>query len=324
MTDEPLDLNDALHDAAYAAFDAGNLREASDLFARLIEARPDAPYYHYMRGLVHKYRRDWPTSLEHNLRSIELRDEDAEAPRWNAGIAATALGEWAEARRMWQACGITVPQGDGEIEADFGFTSIRLNAWAGGETIYARRIDVVRAVLTNVPLPDSGYRYADTVLHDGAENGRRPWGDSTVPVFNALQRLQQSDFRTFTAFVRCATKADADALEGATGPGVGHIEDWTNMAHYCMRCSYGVVHRHETETNDWQPERSVGIAAQSRIAAERLLEQWAAGGQDESGVLARLMGTGGRSRVVEAIESRDCPIPEPEDGTVWWRGPDED
>lgn len=52
-----------------------------------------------MQGLTHKYLRDWPVSLHHNLRSQALRDERDEASLWNAGIAATALGDWAQARR---------------------------------------------------------------------------------------------------------------------------------------------------------------------------------------------------------------------------------
>lgn len=303
--------DDALEDLAYEAFDRGDLSDASRYFAELLERQPDAHRFHYMRGLAHKYLRDWPTSLQHNLRSQALRTEVDESSAWNAGIAATALGDWAQAREQWQRCGIRIPDGEGPIEGDWGVVSVRLNPWGAGETVFARRIDIVRARLLNVPLPESGHRLFDIVLHDGAKTGEREIDGGTVPVFNALARLVPSDFRTFVAFVSCGTPEDIEALTEATLPGIGYVEDWTeSIVHYCLRCSYGTPHRHRDESEgDWQPDRNLGIGAQSRAAVVRLLDDWVRGGS---------------GRTVEGIEQRDCPIPEPEQGHVWWREPEED
>jgi len=301
---------DALYDAAYAAFDAGRLEDASELFRRLLEHEPDTAHLHYMRGLAHKYLRDWPTSLQHNLLALEHADELDEAAAWNAGIAATALGDWARARQLWRDCGLGIPDGDGPIDGDFGPVSIRLNPWSGGETVWARRIDVVRARLLNVPLPESGYRFGDIVLHDGAALGRRRVDEREYPVFNALQRLQRSEFQTFVAFVSCGSAADLDALVQAQAPGLGCIEDWTgSIVHYCLRCSYGAPHRHDDEARkDWAAERNLGIAAQSLRTVEKLLHAWQ---------------RGGHGRQVDEVRATDRPIPEPEPGQVWWLGPDE-
>lgn len=322
MTHDSHDPYEALHDSAYAEFDAGNLKKASELFAQLIEARPDAAYYRYMRGLVHKYLCDWPTSLAENLKSQEMRDEPDEASLWNAGIAATAMGDWESARRCWRKCGLSIPEGAGPIEADFGVVGIRLNPAGAAETLYARRIDVVRARLDgNVPLPTSGYRYGDVVLHDGAATGRRAWGEGTVPVFNALQRMESSDYATYAVFAHCETEADAEALVSATGPEIGGVEDWTNMAHHCLRCSYGVIHRHEEKVDEWSTERNFGIAAQSRAAVDRLLENWFAAGAVKKGVVAMFAKGAQGARRVEAVESREYSIPEPSDGVSWWDVP---
>lgn len=301
-----------LHTHAYAAMKRGELREASDAFERLLAQCPDRPYYHYMRGLAHKYLLDWPVSLRHNLRAIELSGELDEAEHWNAAIAATALGEWAQARRLWTACGIRVPEGEGPIDDDYGIAVVRLNPWHSGETVFVRRIDPVRARLLNVPLPESGHRFGDVVLHDGASTGRRFDGERGVPVFNALGRLVASEFQTFVAFVSCPGPDDLNALLAANAPGLGYTEDWTgSVAHYCMRCSYGAPHRHDREddADDWQVERNLGIAAQSRHVAEALLRNWAAQAP-------------GRS--VDAIETRECPPPEHQEGHAWWIGPDDD
>ena len=302
---------EALHRSAYQAMDAGALDEASRLFATLLQIAPDASHYHYMRGLAHKYLRDWPTSLSHNLQAIPLAREPVEAERWNAGIAATALGDWAEARRQWRACGIGLPEGVGPIAGDFGVAVVRLHPWDGGETVFVRRIDPVRARLLNVPLPESGHRFGDIVLHDGASTGQRHDGVRPVPVFNELERVQASDFQTFVAFVDAPTAADMRALLDASAPGIGHTEDWTESVRvYCLRCSYGAPHRHAEEpSGDWCLERNVGIAAQSRHSVDRLLRDWMAGG---------------RGRRVDGIETRECEAPVFRQGHVWWRSPDED
>ncbi len=313
---------DATHDAlrakqsrAYAAFDEGDLAQAAHLFGELIEHAPEVSYLHYMRGLAHKYLRDWPASLQDNLRAEQASDEFDEAAAWNAGIAASALGDWTEARRQWGRCGITLPEGDGEIAGNFGVACVRLAPWKDAEVVYMNRIDPVRARIGNVPLPESGFRFGDIVLHDGASTGRRAYGDGDVPVFNAMQRLQASDMATFTVFVQCDSVDDVAALEALTLPGIGTVEDWTaTVRRLCRRCSYGTPHRHDDEAgNDddggWTRERDLGIAAQGRAAVEKLLATWTAAGP---------------GRVLQAIEQREHPLSDPEPGQVWWLGEEEE
>lgn len=310
MTTPSADDPEDLHDRAYAAMARGALGEASRDFQALLQHAPDHHSYHYMRGLAHKYMLDWPASLRHNLRAIELAEEMGEAEHWNAAIAATALGDWAQARRLWAACGLRVQEGDGPIDDNYGVAVVRLNPWHHGETLFMQRIDPVRARLLNVPLPESGHRFGDIVLHDGAATGRRKYRGGEVPVFNELERLAPSEFQTFTVFVNCEKPNDLEALLDATAPGIGFAEDWTDtITYYCMRCSYGAPHDHAADDDgDWEPDRNLGIAAQSLRSVEKLLKDWAAAA------------TGRR---VDAIEARECPIPERQDGHVWWREPDE-
>ena len=181
-----------LHNQAYLAFDAGDLQTAADKFAELAKVHPDNAQYRYMLGLAAKYRMDWALSLQANLAAIACAPEFDEAAHWNAAIAATALHDWQTARQLWAACGIPLPEGEGEIETDFGTAVLRLNPWADGECVYARRIDPCRSRIVNVPLPESGYRMGDIVLHDGASTGRRADGQGgEVLVFNALERWRQ-------------------------------------------------------------------------------------------------------------------------------------
>jgi hypothetical protein len=311
----------ALLDAAYGAFDRGDLAAARIAFDAVLAQRPNDARHQYMQGLTCKYLRDWPKSLAHNLRSIALHDEPDEASFWNAAIAATALGDWAEARRLWAACGIRVPDGDGPIQGDYGVVSLRLNPWGGAETLYARRIDPVRARLLNIPLPESGYRRGDIVLHDGASTGQRPYGDRWVPVLNTLQRLESSEFQTFATFISCPSQADLDELLAMRVPGIDDLEDWTGgIVRYCMRCSYGAPHRRRDADSDphakpdddahWERDRTIGIAAQSRHSVVKLLDIWAAKAPE---------------RYVDAIESREAtPSSPPDRGFVWWTSPDDE
>lgn len=212
LTDDDLA---SLHERAYAAMDRGALGEASRDFQVLLQYAPGHHSYHYMRGLAHKYMLDWPASFRHNLRAIELAEEMDESEHWNAAIAATALGDWAQARRLWTACGLRVPEGDGPIDDNYGVAVVRLNPWHHGETLFMQRIDPVRARLLNVPLPESGHRFGDIVLHDGAATGRRKYRDGEVPVFNELARLAPSEFQPSpssstakvpTTWKRCSTR----------------------------------------------------------------------------------------------------------------------
>lgn len=314
MPEGDYDKNDdpeGLERQAYDAFDAGRLREAARYFLALTRRVPDYAAYHYMQGLAHKYLREWRASLECNLRSIALRpgENDDPASHWNAGIAATALGDWDEARRHWQSCGIPLPGESGRMDGDFGQACIRLNPWSNGETLHARRIDPVRARLLNVPFPESGFRYGDVVLHDGASTGRRRYGDTEVLVFNAMERLEPSPFKTYTAFITCSGPNAADALTESQMPGIGYIEDWTDsVVNLCLRCSYGAPHvqGHHHDREGWNPERTVGIAAQSEASAKAVLRAWK-----------------GVGRRVDDLQLREFPLSGPREDQVWWVEPDD-
>ena len=302
-----------VHNRAYAAVDNGDLETAARDFATLLQHHPDNPFYHYMRGLAGKYQMDWSSSLQHNLQAIALSEEFSQAQHWNAAIAASALGDWKTARGLWSACNIPLPEGDGPIEGDFGVAAVRLNPWQGAETVFMRRIDPVRARLLNVPLPESGHRFGDIVLHDGAPTGSRFDGEREVHVFNQLDRLVPSEFQTFVVFVHADSAADLEALLQASAPGIGYAEDWTrSIRHYCMRCSYGAPHRHADGNQpdvEWQAERNLGIAAQSRKSVEKLLKDWA---------------NGHAGRQVDAIETREHARPACLPGGTWWMSLEDD
>ncbi len=227
----------------------------------------------YNLGLMQKYRGEWAASMECNLRATELAPSD-EAAWWNLGIAATALGDWKQARLAWSQCGISVPEGDGPLEMALGPVPIRLNARADAEVVWATRIDPARAVVQSIPLPNSGHRWRDLVLHDGAANGHRMLRGREVPVFDALQLLQASPYRTFVVEVHAGLET-IEMLSAVAHEMGGAAEDWSmNTRILCKACSEGRPgHLHDVDHSS-PAHPSAGVAARDREHLDEILATW--------------------------------------------------
>lgn len=247
------------------------------LYHEALRLDPDRPETLYNIGLIHKYRSEWALSLDFNRRAVALAPDD-EAANWNLAIAATALHEWRESRDTWRRLGIDVGSGDEPIQADFGRALVRLNPDDSGEVVWGRRVCPVRLRIENVPLPGSGYRCGDLVLHDGASTGRRTSGGREYMVFNALMLHRPSPLTTFTLEAEVATPQDLEALMSALETAGFDGEDWTSSVHtLCKACSEGRPHEHHDEAGEeeaWQPERSLGVAALAEGPLMATLQAW--------------------------------------------------
>ena len=231
-------------------------------------------------GLLYKYSGDWKRSLECNQRATEL-DPDDQGGWWNLGIAATALGRWDVARSAWQRAGLRVPDGDGPPDFPCGRTPIRLNPDADGEVVWSDRLDPARARIVSIPLAESGFRFADLVLHDGATKGHRRRGDRDVPVFDCLQLLEASSFSTWVAEVEpSAAPATpdlswSDLLEDLAVERGLAAEDWTrSIARICKACSEGRPHAAHEREHPGAGLHRVAIAAHDTEEVHSLLDEW--------------------------------------------------
>jgi tetratricopeptide (TPR) repeat protein len=224
----------------------------------------------YNLGLLFKRLHDWRESLEHNEKAVELNPSD-EAAWWNLGIAATALGRWSRARDAWRACGIDVPDGNGPVEMELGPVPIRLNPDSEAEVVWCKRIDPARAIVWNVPLPESGHRCGDLVLHDGARNGTRGSDGVEVPVFDELVLLQPSSLGTFVVTITGLTSFEAEQLVEEAAEHQLKIEDWSTQIQWlCRACSAGTIeHAHDDTVSE--TERRFGVAASSEAAVRRFI-----------------------------------------------------
>lgn len=223
--------------------EAGNNQRAITAFQKAIEHAPEWTVPWYNLGLTFKYMGDWPESFRCNAEAVRL-DPSNEAAVWNLGIAATAIGHWAEARRAWLLYGLDLPPGEGPPNMNLGVVPIRINPDSDGEVVWARRIDPARAVVTSIPLPESGHRHGDLLLNDGAPVGYRKHRGKDVPVLNSLARLHASPHGTFEVSVEATNIDDLVDFEKCCEAAGCFTEDWSTMRVPCRACSEGNPHEH--------------------------------------------------------------------------------
>lgn len=255
--------------------EAGDPNGAIELYRKATSADPKWSVPWYNLGLVFKYRGEWAESYRCNAEAMRLNPRD-EAAIWNTGIAATALADWSEARRAWSAYGLEIPPGEGPIETDYGSVPIRINPNGDGEVVWCRRVDPARAFISSIPLPESGHRCGDLLLHDGAPVGYRMSGGREVPVFNELEVLLPSGLATFGVAVEVQTIDDLAGLElDCTASGCT-AEDWSTVQMLCRSCSEGRPHEHDHAPTEPTIEgtHNFAIAAPSLSVARQAISLW--------------------------------------------------
>ena len=227
-------------------------------------------------GLAYKLKRDWPNSVRCNRRSAEVDSTNQEA-FWNLGVAATAVEDWETARWAWRNIGIDPGPDAGPPRLQLGPSPVRL---LSGEVVWGDRIDPCRARIANVPLPESGHRWRDVILHDVVPRGeRQAWGKAWG-VFDELIRMQPGPFITLESQVTAPNEQDSTELKEAVAErGLG-AEDWTASVRWlCQTCSLASPHEHRGSGTEplWLPSRRFGFAGREAdvVAA---LEAWAANG----------------------------------------------
>ncbi len=294
-------LHEAINQLLDEAHALQDLERAMPLYERALGLAPDDPVVLYNIGLVHKYRAEWVQSLHYSRRASELRADD-QAAHWNMGIAATALRDWPAAREAWRRAGINIPDGEGPIQDDFGLAPVRLNPDEDAEVVWGRRIDPVRVLIDNIPLPDSGFRAGDVVLHDGAPVGERMSRGRSYAIFNVLELFEASANSTYEAEVRTRDAEDLAALTAALAAAKVDHEVWTSQVRLlCKQCSEGIPHAHDAGSEEqkaeaaWPETHVIGISTTSPEAARRVLERWSVEG---AGLLKRLVGQAYRQRLL--------------------------
>ena len=184
---------------------AGDLSAATRSFRLAARLAPtwETPYFHL--GLLARQTGDWEVSLQSNQKAVALAGWPSHQALWNLGIAATAMHNWAEARRAWRSYGFNIPDGQGEFTMEMAPVCLRLNPHGNAVLVWGQRIDPARSIITSIPLPGTNHHYHDIILHDGESSGVLQ-GDvsKAIPVFNALKIWKCSKYATFRSNVHIA------------------------------------------------------------------------------------------------------------------------
>jgi tetratricopeptide (TPR) repeat protein len=255
----------------------GRFDASIEVYQQVISLEPEWHVPYYNLGLFYKYQCNWQLSYQHNQKAVEL-DPSNEAAWWNLGIAATVLLDWRTAREAWNYFGLNLEVSDEELTMDLGNVPIRLNPDSDGEVVWCKRIDPARAVIYNVPLAICGHRYGDTVLNDGAPQGYRISNGKEIPVFNELQLLTKSAYKTYSITIHTENQEDIDKLEELCDNAKIEFEDWSTVRMLCKQCSEGTPH--ETHDNDLKVENedkhNIGFASVTEDAIKQVLTTWRA------------------------------------------------
>ena len=276
--------------------EAGARADLADHIATEVLRRvPDDPGMLFDRGLLAKFRRDWPSCREFSEAALEAVPEEQRAgdpAAWNLGIAATALRDWTTARAAWTLFGIPIGgTGDEPVDEDFGPAPVRLNPaprFIGPRAleidgrvhdtavVWGRRLDPTRIQVLSVPLPTSGHRHGDVVLHDGEPHGTRLLGEDELPVFDEIELWQRSPRPTLSVVVHAPDDAGVAALTGAFHEAGLAAEDWSTAVRVlCPACSDGSpgAHHHPFGSPAPGDGRTIGISA-DQAQAEVLVAEW--------------------------------------------------
>jgi hypothetical protein len=253
----------------------GLTNEAIALYQNIINLSPDWSTPYYNLGLIYKYQCNWRESFYYNQKAIEA-DLNNEAAYWNLGIAATALNDWKTARQAWNFFGLKLEVNNDEVNMDLGSRPVRLNPNHNAEVIWARRIDPARTIIESVPLPESNHRYNDLLLNDGAPVGYRISNGKEYPVFNELQLLQQSNFKTFSVVINTDNQDEIDQLGLLCDKNDIGFEDWTTVRILCKKCSEGIPHENHDHDYKFSSDqlRNIGLAATNKTTIENILTEW--------------------------------------------------
>jgi hypothetical protein len=302
-------------DRAFSLIGSGRYEDAGALLTRAADLEPWLSESWFNLALLHKFRHDWEQARAAGLRAVALLDRDAGAPDWwNVGIAATALQDWPLARRAWQAYGLRMPAatatrgGEECARLPLGSAAVRLSPEGEAEVVWGRRLDPARVEVLSIPLPSSGRRWGEVVLHDGVPHGERDTAGAAregagavYPVFDEIELWAPSPVPTWLVLLEADAPADRDALERLAAEAGYAAEDWSSSVRLlCRTCSESRMPTddgtarpdphdhgepghpgHLSHLSDrgagshWTSERECGIAAPATLV-RGLLDGWVA------------------------------------------------
>lgn len=255
----------------------GDDYNAIKLFKKLARLSPDwCVPYRYL-GTIYKSRNEWKPSFHYIQKALEANPQDQES-WWNLGIVATAMKRWQIARLAWNETGYEFNSTkETAIHVEMGSVPVRLNPKGYPEIIWANRIDPARAYIESIPHPNSGKRYRDLILIDGAEQGYRIINNRRMPVYDELSVLQTSRYRTYAVELGDVDPLDVDALDRLCLAADLGFDNWMKATRSLVTHQSDKLPEYYNDllSEEWNGSSYiVGIASQSEEELIELLSNW--------------------------------------------------
>lgn len=220
-----------LYRKAVAYGQVGDVYHAVKLCKLIARKSPDwsAPYAYLSN--IYKDRNEWKPALHYSEKAIEYNPFN-ESTWENLALAATALHAWATARHAWNQLGFKFKKSDEELRFDFGLVPVRLNPTSQPEIVEATRIDPARAIIESIPQPSSGRRYKDLVLLNHKPNKQYILHGKKLSVFDELEVLQSSNWRTYVVLLETSSQQHVDQLMLLCKEAEIGFDNWSNAARF--------------------------------------------------------------------------------------------
>lgn len=254
----------------------GDVYNAVKLYKRVIKLAPDWSAPFSFLSLIYKNRNEWKSALHYSLKAIEHNPFDETA--WqNVGIAATALKKWKMARGAWNQLGFAFQETDKAIHQNLGMTPVRLHPLSKPEIIWAKRIDPVRATIESIPQPSSGRNFKDLILLDSRTSGYHLNGKSKMDVFDELEVIRPSLFKTYTLLLHTSSLGDVRKLERLCQEANLGFDNWSKATRIFLKPSANQLPEYFNEDIVQNFEREtflIALAAKADKPVLAVLKSW--------------------------------------------------
>ena len=254
----------------------GDVYNAVKLCKLIARKSPDwsAPYAYLSH--VYKGRTEWKPALHYSKKAIEHNPFD-EATWENLALAATALGSWKTARHAWNQLGFRFKNSNKKIHLDLGLIPVRLNPTTQPEIVEATRIGPARAIIESIPQPSSGRRYKDLVLLHAKPNKNFILYGKKLGVFDELQVLKPSLWRTYAVVLQTGSQEAVDTLANLCQEAGLGFDNWSNAARFFQSNLHPKVMEYFDQTIFGKLEKEafiVAIAARREKDVRKVLKDW--------------------------------------------------
>jgi hypothetical protein len=256
----------------------GDVYTAVKIYKKLIKLAPDwhAPYQYL--SVIYKYHNDWKAAFHYGQRAIENGANKDETWR-DFAIAATALKKWQIARSAWNKVGFQLKEIKKAPDFDMGIIPVRIKYDNFQEIVWARQIDPARAIIESIPDPVSDRNYGDLILIDYKVTGYRVIKGKKMPVYDELELIKRSYYRTYLVFLFDSGDNEANLLDRLSwNEGLG-FDNWSHLNEMQLNKNLARLPEYYNEDLEFdlgKEDLRIALAANNLEEIENLMKNWAA------------------------------------------------